>query len=434
MTTTTSTTTTVSSSRNSGATSVWGCSLLLLSLFNVVWMDPLATTLAVDASEGASTIPTAAATSTGHNHYPSTCHHLKGLYYSHNNNMSAVHQAVQAADDFHANGGSLAAVQEYLDEQIAPTLERLGISYQPTTKKNNNNKNKTNDPLPAAVDDYLRQYYATHRVPRGGYGQPLPVSFQNKRNGKVHSTALHRDRVQDRWMDVMETWSHQRFQVAVGPSLPPCPHMATFSEGTYEAKNFCVSGKEDDDDDKHKANDKDDCHIFSIGSNDQWGFEEELLQKLPDCHVHTFDCTLKDNTPRRKPNDPKVHFYPHCVSSKDATTGGKYYKTYIGLVEATGIQHPPKVLKMDIEGFEFDVLSSMLKSPSTLWPEQIMMEVHFASRMIDLSWLLRTRQTAEMTMFFDLLYNKGGYMPAHIKHIDGCPTCMEILLVRVHCI
>ena len=25
------------------------------------------------------------------------------------------------------------------------------------------------------------------------------------------------------------------------------------------------------------------CNIFSIGSNDQWGFENEVVQKLPNC-------------------------------------------------------------------------------------------------------------------------------------------------------
>ena len=377
-----------------------------------------------------------------------TCHHVSALYQS---NMTGISEAVDAADKYHSLGGSLKAVQEYLDRQIAPTLDRLDITYQPkrmTTpdKNNNNNNNNQNDLVVLPVDEYLRQYFDTHDVPRGGYGQPLPLTYQSKEhkdtnNNAVLQKSLHKDRVQHRWMDVMEPWSYGRFQVAVGPQLPSCPHMAKFSEGTYEAKSFCLTMTtrpiENDSNGEVKnqqhGSTKDECHVFSIGSNDQWGFEEELLQKLPACHVHTFDCTLKDNTPRKKPNDARVHFYPHCVSSSATERGGKSYQTYSGLVAATGIQHPPKVLKMDIEGFEFDVLSNMLQSPSSLWPEQIMMEVHFASRMIDLTWLLRTRQTAEMAMFFDLLYNKGGYMPAHIKYINGCPTCMEILLVRVHC-
>jgi hypothetical protein len=361
-----------------------------------------------------------------------TCSHLSGLY---DGRLSSVHDAIHAADDFHVNGGSLKAVQEYLDRQIPLTLDRLEISYDPTEKSQNNN---------VPVDEYLRQYFATHDVPRGGYGQPLPLTFSSKSNSKHLQKTLHRDRKQHRWIDVMENWHHDRFQVAVGPALPPCPHLAKFSEGTYEAKNFCIPDLATQES-GHSEDDNSDCHIFSIGSNDQWGFEEEILQKLPGCHVHTFDCTLKDNSPLKKPNSAKVHFYPHCVKGEtkngseiqtDTSKIGdsKSYKTYHDLVQVTGIHQPPKVLKMDIEGFEFDVLSSMLKSsPPTTWPQQIMMEVHFATRMIDLEWLLRTRQTAEMAMFFDLLYNKGGYMPAHVKYIDGCPTCMEILLVRVHC-
>jgi hypothetical protein len=67
---------------------------------------------------------------------------------------------------------------------------------------------------------------------------------------------------------VIEMWNHEWFQVAIGPVLPICPQMMTFSEGTYENKSFCVAYC------NASAKNDNDCHMLSIGSNDQWSFEE----------------------------------------------------------------------------------------------------------------------------------------------------------------
>ncbi|KAL3905846.1 MAG: hypothetical protein SGILL_009512, partial [Bacillariaceae sp.] len=243
-----------------------------------------------------------------------------------------------------------------------------------------------------------------------------------------------------RWVDVLEDATPERFQVAVGPMAPPCPQMMHFSENEgLEEKSFCVES------DLTTQTEADSCHIFSIGSNDQWNFETSLRQKLPHCHTHTFDCTLSGPPKHQPKNDEKVHFYPYCVSGgrddngtieKPNQQSSREYLSYLDLWKATSIQHPPKLLKMDVEGFEFDVLTSMLQSfdSSGFWPEQIMMEVHYITRMVDLPWMLRTRQAAELALFFDTLWNAGGYLPIKVQYFgEWCPSCMEILLLRVKC-
>jgi hypothetical protein len=96
---------------------------------------------------------------------------------------------------------------------------------------------------------------------------------------------------------------------------------------------------------------------------------------------------------------------------------------------------PPTLLKIDVEGFEFRVVPSMLrKSPSEIWPEQIAMEVHFGTRMVDEPTMLRTRTAAEISLFFGQLFNYGGYLPVKVKYFDpGCPPCLEVLMVRILC-
>lgn len=195
----------------------------------------------------------------------------------------------------------------------------------------------------------------------------------------------------------------QRFVVSVGPVVATCSNIMYFSEGKGDEKVFCTDsqllGTSVDNDDS------DECDIFSIGSNDNWGFESEALQKLPRCKTHTFDCTLRDNKPKKKPISDDVAFYPFCISANDSEGP---YRSYQSLVSETNIKHPPKLLKMDIEGFEFDVLLSMLATNESMWPEQIMMEVHWSTRMVDVSSMLRTRQAAELSLFFGTLFTLGG--------------------------
>jgi FkbM family methyltransferase len=81
-------------------------------------------------------------------------------------------------------------------------------------------------------------------------------------------------------------------------------------------------------------------------------------------------------------------FHSYCLGSPESSdlAGDKphtartntKYRSYSELVQlARADTAPPKLLKMDIEGFEYSVLLDLLRSslPST-WPEQISMEVH----------------------------------------------------------
>ncbi|KAL3792710.1 hypothetical protein ACHAW5_005815 [Stephanodiscus triporus] len=124
--------------------------------------------------------------------------------------------------------------------------------------------------------------------------------------------------------------------------------MITLSPGSYEGKNLCVAAAQ-----KQKEQSQltagDECQHPFYGSNDQWGFEIDITKNFSGCVTQTFDRTLKDDTPKQK-----------------AVMTGK---------TETATNYLPKLLKMDIEGFEFDVLRNMLSSPTSLWPEQIMLEV-----------------------------------------------------------
>jgi FkbM family methyltransferase len=178
----------------------------------------------------------------------------------------------------------------------------------------------------------------------------------------------------------------------------------------------------------------------------------EVTQQLPGCVTHTFDCTLSDNTPKKKPMNDDVNFYPYCIGSSEnqGPTLLPYDKLWDAVMtrqndnkntvsesrtkQQSAIISPPKLLKMDIEGYEFDVLHNLLSSSdSSIWPEQIMLEVHWATRMVGLQWMPRTLTAGEISLFFGGLFNFGGYMVVDAKKINGCDPCLEVLLVRVLC-
>lgn len=351
-------------------------------------------------------------------------------------NITELHWAIDNNIQFHQRGGNLASIEKYLNKNMQSTLDDLQIQFTP---------NGARTPERNAIE-YLHDYSKESAVKRGGYGQPLPGSLSSAKYGpNIIKDALF----EKRWINVIEPPKRDRFYAGMGPVGPDCPRRVTFSNGTYEEKNLCVSRltkinreqqqlQQDMQHLEQQVMETANCNIISIGSNDQWGFENEVMQKFAGCVTHTFDCTLKDNIPRHKPQSDDIRFYPYCLGSTNAQPP---YQTYEQIWNATQVHAmqqikttaPPTLLKMDIEGFEYDVIQSILSSDSSIWPEQIMMEVHWATRMVDLPWMPRTRTAAEIALFFGGLFNFSGYIVAHSRTFDGCEPCMEVLLVRAMC-
>ncbi|KAL7462199.1 hypothetical protein ACHAXS_002589 [Conticribra weissflogii] len=336
-------------------------------------------------------------------------------------NRTELINVIEKQIHFHRKGGNLASIEEYLNKHMQNTVDRLGVEFIPE-----------GETLP--VNDsikYLQDYYKSHQVKRGGYGQPLP--------GKLRGENVDKVLFEKRWFDVIEPYTSERYRASMGHVGPSCSNLVHFAEGSYEEKLFCVDAVKDtvsnDNTDGEAGNPETDsttCSIFSIGSNDEWGFENEVIKKLPHCVTHTFDCTLKDNTPRKKPLSDNVQFHPYCIGSGNAQPP---YMNYEQLFNETGSASPPKLLKMDVEGFEFDtILNSVLAASNKIYPEQIMMEVHWATRMVDIPWMFRNREAAEVALFFGSLFNHGGYIPVLTKFFDPyCGPCMEVLMIRVLC-
>jgi hypothetical protein len=111
------------------------------------------------------------------------------------------------------------------------------------------------------------------------------------------------------------------------------------------------------------------CLVFSIGSFNDYSFEDTVLQQTP-CQVHTFDCTVEGHSV-----DNSRHVYhKQCIGSNAQAAADDRFVTISQAVSNVGASKL-HLLKMDIEAFEWDVISGWRES-DTFLPDQISFELH----------------------------------------------------------
>ena len=87
---------------------------------------------------------------------------------------------------------------------------------------------------------------------------------------------------------------------------------------------------------------------------------------------------------------------------------------------------------MDIEGFEYSVLSRMLQEKSAMLPSQIAFELHWQTQMTSLSWHRRTKTAGEIASLARALYD-AGYRTLSRSDNKRCPHCTELNVFRLFC-
>jgi hypothetical protein len=63
------------------------------------------------------------------------------------------------------------------------------------------------------------------------------------------------------------------------------------------------------------------CVVISLGSRNNWHFENDLVSKHPECKIHTFDCYHPGIVPSHLVGS--VTSYAKCIGSQDLTVDGK---------------------------------------------------------------------------------------------------------------
>jgi len=344
-------------------------------------------------------------------------------------NETVLALAQQEAHEFHNLGGSLKAYEELLNAQIDKTYKRAGTNFIPDKQETPLKDNES-------INDFIINAKRTndYRL-RGGYGD-------RKAYGKFQNSGRSNERDNEGRVDTFEPRTQfQRWKVGMGPiASDVCKKYMDTSKQTFKGLEFkllCESPqlmKQKEAQESSGKKDESECHILSIGSNGQWGFEEAIVDRSS-CQVHTFDCTIKNP---KKPQNDNIHFYPYCIGHTDKVDKDREYLTFWSMIKKAKMMDAPVIFKMDAEGFEYDVLTQMLKEATTsenqnMLPAQISIELHYGTRMYDLPWIMRWRNTGEIALFSAMMYNAGGYLPVRIEGPSGCDACMEVLYVRVFC-
>ena len=144
---------------------------------------------------------------------------------------------------------------------------------------------------------------------------------------------------------------HGRFDM-IGPVGPICKEMERYGKHDNEKRACGLLSHVDSN-----------CTIISLGSNNEWGFEEEIFKKTT-CKVHSFDCTVSGDVEPPEAIRSRVTLHKVCVGNEDQVIGNRKFVSWDSLLALAGISTPPSFLKMDIEGFEWEILPTIIAHKS----------------------------------------------------------------------
>ena len=115
-----------------------------------------------------------------------------------------------------------------------------------------------------------------------------------------------------------------------------------------------------------------------------------------------------------------MQFHKVCLSAKTEVLHGWHYVTWENFTASVGLSQPPHVVKMDIEGFEYQTLKSLVQSDPALLPRSISLELHYETSMTDLPWFGRLKSPYELFMFMQHMLFYGHYVLVDRHDNDAC--------------
>lgn len=167
-----------------------------------------------------------------------------------------------------------------------------------------------------------------------------------------------------------------------------------------------------------KSNAGNGCLVYSIGSNNDFSFEESVLQDIsPHCEIHTFDPTVGEY-PSNLPTNGNVKFHAWGLAAND---DGAYHTLPTMVRELEHYDKEIDILKIDCEGCEWSTYGSWLSKG--VRARQIMIELHGSTL---------GENPVPATKFMEFL-SQHGYVIFHKEpNTLGCQdSCIEYSFVRL---
>jgi len=166
---------------------------------------------------------------------------------------------------------------------------------------------------------------------------------------------------------------------------------------------------------------KPDCVVYSFGINYESSFEAQVLDRTQDCQIYGYDFSVKSFGPEVPSHQAhRTHFHAFGLSGSDEHGPDDKPPMYTleSLLKLNGHKHID-LLKIDIEGWEFETLSTLLKpyidSGEPLPFGQLSVEIHLGDKSFEyfLGWW-EMLEAAGLRPFWTepnlvyLIYNKKG--------------------------
>ncbi|KAI0290328.1 methyltransferase domain-containing protein [Multifurca ochricompacta] len=137
-----------------------------------------------------------------------------------------------------------------------------------------------------------------------------------------------------------------------------------------------------------RLQEKENCVVYSVGTPDYASFEAELLARTRHCQLFVFDHTAREYWDSRG-TAQRAHFKRYRVAGYDAQATNDSPKTHTleSLMRQNGHTHID-ILKIDLEGWEFDTLTAFLipsmeysaEKPRVAPVSEMLLELHLWNR------------------------------------------------------
>ena len=177
------------------------------------------------------------------------------------------------------------------------------------------------------------------------------------------------------------------------------------------------------------------CVVYAAGLADSVGFENYMASSVG-CRVHGFDCTVLGAKPHwnftfhdtciGQPLDFESHSHSLIKRQADISLSFKRLDT---IKAELGHSHVD-ILKMDIEGFEWDILTALLDLSDADLPWQLLLELHAegANPAFVPASLVKGKTRQEVAKLFLRLHDQG-YRVVYKEINVGDPYCADFTLL-----
>ena len=180
------------------------------------------------------------------------------------------------------------------------------------------------------------------------------------------------------------------------------------------------------------------CVVYSFGVNYDSSFEADFLEHAPNCQIWGYDYSVTSFGPEITFNptlSPLTHFFPYALGASDQHTANPPTYTLKSLMEKNGHDFID-VLKIDIEGGEFDSLAEFVKpytghGTPAMPVGQMQIEIHAWGDNGDFAKFLTWWENLEAGGLRPLLIELN--LP-YVSHLRTRPDLAEVRVSRGVCL